>query len=157
MKIQWKIEKKRGNYRPTLNYMISLEEHEKALAMHAVSIRSLIPRVVDSSQAWCMPGTNERAPGWQPTEFHRLSVPYFKNGTAEGFIRLPFKESGYYPEVEGSFAMLRDAYEKVVRQAYRWHPVHEKGELDITPETREQIAASVTAQKMLVNGYSPSS
>ena len=49
MKINWKIEKQRGNFRPVLKYSISLEEHEKAIAMHAVNIESSIPLVSDSS------------------------------------------------------------------------------------------------------------
>ena len=31
MHIEWKIEKKRGNYRPKLSWKISLDEYEKNL------------------------------------------------------------------------------------------------------------------------------
>lgn len=149
MKIIWKIEKKRGNFRPVLTYSLRLEEHEQAIAMHSVTIESFIPRVSDANQAWCMPGCDERSTDWQPDGFHHFSVPYFKTGSSDGFIRLPFKESGQYPEVEESFKMLRAAYEEVVREVYGWKPACEDGELDITTETKEQIAATIAAQKML--------
>ncbi len=149
MKIQWKIEKKRGNYRPVLSYVITLEEHEKDLAMNALTIESSIPHIPDAGMPWCMPGCNERAPGWEPIDFHSLSVPYFKIGTTSERIRLPFRESASYPEVEQSFAMLRDAYEKAVNEVYQWQPFYTTGEMDITPAAKEQRAATLTARKML--------
>ena len=149
MRINWKIEKKRGNFRPILRYTLTLEEYEQAIAMHAVTIVSSIPKVSDSYQAWCMPCCGEREDGWQPDDFHYLSVPYFKTGSSNGFIRLPFKESGSYPEVEESFRMLRTAYEQVVREVYSWKPTSEQGGLGITTETKEEIVATLAAQKML--------
>ena len=149
MKINWIIEKQRGNFRPMLKYSISLEEHEEAIAMHAINMESLIPRVPEGSRAWCSPNCDEREDGWQPESFHYISVPHFKNGSSSGCIRLPFRKSGEYPEVEESFTMLRTAYEKVVREVYSWEPIREEGELSITTETKEQIVATIAAQKML--------
>jgi hypothetical protein len=149
MKINWKVEKKRGNFRPMLTYNISLEEHEAAIAMHAINIAGTIPRVPEGNRSWCSPCCDEREDGWQPESFHYISVPHFKNGSSSGCIRLPFRESREYPEVEESFKMLRTAYEEVVREVYSWKPVSEEGELNITSETKEQIAASIAAQKML--------
>lgn len=149
MEIKWHIRKKRGNFRPSLNYHIRLEPFEKELAVHAVSIESRIPLVPNPHQGFCLPGENERAPAWKPALFHSLSVPHFKKGEISGFIRLPFRASGEYPEVEASFADLRTAYEKVVNEAYGRTPIDRTGEMGISTATRETIAAAVTARRML--------
>jgi len=149
MRINWKIKKKRGNHRPTLSYTIILEEYEMELAVDAVNIESAIPRINDPHQSHCRPDSNEREHGWEPVGYHYISVPYFKTGSSTGFIRLPFRESDHYPEVEESFSMLRDAYEEVVNDAYAWEPIDREGELDISEETRKNIVAGVTSQKLL--------
>ncbi len=149
MKIVWKIKKKRGNYRPELKYTITLEEHERAIAMESVRIESTIPCVPQSARSWCMPGENERAEGWQPTEFHFLTVPWFKTGIDSGFLRLPFRDSGEYPEVEASFARLREKYEEVVRKTYGWQPIEEDGRMETSSETKAAIAARLAAMRML--------
>ncbi len=149
MKINWKITKKRGNHRSSLNFHISLEPFEKELAIHAVCIQSLIPEISNSHQSFCLPHENERHPAWTPAAFHSISAPYFKNGEISGFIRLPFRSSGVYPEVKASFLLLRKKFEKIVQQAYGHAPVDTQDELDISQETRTLIAARVSAQKML--------
>lgn len=149
MKIKWDIKKKRGHFRPSLNYHIRLESFEKALAVPAVRIQSLIPEIPNSHLSFCMPLENERCPGWEPVSYHPLSVPYFKHGETHGFIRLPFRNSREYPEVEESFKILRREYECIVLQAYSQGPVCVRGELDISTHTRTNIAAAVTARKML--------
>ncbi len=149
MHINWTIKKKRGNFRPFLKYTLILEDFEKKLAVNAVSIESSIPVVPDSHSSTCMPGTNERCPGWQPERFHYLSVPHFKRGEIEDFIRLPFRSSNEYPEVEASFLQLRHAYEQVVRNAYGHEPMDTGGRLGITAETKSCIAAKVTADRIL--------
>ncbi|PID75925.1 MAG: hypothetical protein CSA20_04180 [Deltaproteobacteria bacterium] len=152
MNIRWNIDKKRGNYRPTLKYVISLEEHERAIAMQSIQIESLIPRIPEPGKGWCMPGENERAEGWQPKEFHYLSVPWFKTGQHSDFLYLPFRDSGDYPEVEESFVLLRQRYEEVVRKTYRWEPIKQSGELETSPETKKAIAARLAAMQMLSFG-----
>jgi len=149
MKINWTITKKRGNHRSSLNYHISLETFEKDLAVHAVCIQSLIPKIPNSHQSFCLPNENERHPKWMPALFHSISVPYFKNGEISEFIRLPFRSSGEYPEVKASFLMLQEQFEKIVQQAYGHAPVDIQDELDISPETKTRIAPGVAAQKML--------
>lgn len=149
MQINWTIKKKRGNFRPYLKYTLILEDFEKKLAVNAVSIQSSIPVVPDSHSSTCMPGINERNPDWQPERFHYLSVPHFKRGEIEDFIRLPFRASNEYPEVEASFRQLRHAYEKVVRKAYGHEPMDTDGQLGITAETKSCIAARVTADRIL--------
>ncbi len=149
MKINWRITKKQGNHRSSLNYHISLESFEKELAIHAVRIQSLIPELPNSHQSSCFPLENERHPAWTPVAFHSISTPYFKNGEISGFIRLPFRSSGVYPEVKASFLLLRKKFEKIVQQAYGHASVDITDELDISQETRTLIATRVTAQKML--------
>ncbi len=149
MKIEWKIEKKRGNYRPDLKYTILLEEHERAIAMNSIRIESSIPCIPQPGKRWCMPGEYERAEGWQPTDFHFLTVPWFKTGFDSDFLRLPFRESGEYPEVEASFALLREKYEEVVRKTYNWQPIEEEGSMETSGETKAAIAARLAAMQML--------
>ena len=155
MRIQWTIKKKRGNFRPTLNYELTLEEHEKAMAVHAVGIDSLIPYIPRPHESHCLPGENERVDGWEPRDFVRLSVPHFKTGEIREFIRLPYRENMDYPEVEASFRMLRERFEAMVRRVYGQSPFEETGSLDVTPETAKDIAAAVTARKLL--GFSTGS
>lgn len=148
MKISWTIEKPRGNYRPSLNYTIILEDFEQALAVPSINIQSLIPKI-NCSKPYCMPNECERATQWQPADFHWISVPYFKEGIVQEHIKLPFRESGEYPEVESSFALLREKYEEVVKEAYSHEPISISEELDISSNTKQAIAASLTAKKML--------
>ncbi len=155
MKIKWTITKKRGNFRPSLNYKLTLEPFEKKLAVNAVTIKSTIPEIANSHQSFCLPGTNERAPHWTPTDFHYLSVPYFKKGEASGFIRLPFRESREYPEVATSFQALRDEYEAVVRQAYGQDPIHLEEEIEMSRRTKQEIAAFITAATLFNNFAEP--
>jgi hypothetical protein len=126
-----------------------LEEHERKLAVHAVNIRSFVPIIPDSNQNYCLPDCNERALGWVADGYHYISVPYFKLGDINDFIRLPFKEPGCYPEVEQSFIKLRAVYEEVIKEAYGWEPISCQGELNTSTETKKHIAAKLTAGKML--------
>ncbi len=153
MQIKWDIDRKRGNYRPTLKFVITLEEHERSIAMHAVSVQSMIPRIPNGGRAWCMPGCDERAPGWIPADYHQLHVPYFKTGIIKDFIRLPFQADDTFPEVENSFLLLRDTYEKVVASVYSIEPVNQQKELTTSQKTKEKIAAALTAQKMLAFSF----
>lgn len=149
MRIKWTINKKRGNFRPCLNYTITLETFEKDLAVNALTIKSLIPRIPNPTQAFCLPGTDERDASWTAGDYHHISVPYFKNGEVREFIRLPFRESGRYPEVEASFKLLRQAYEDVVQAAYSRSPICQQGEMDISGDTKKVIAARVAGSKLL--------
>ncbi|WP_310598654.1 hypothetical protein [Desulfobulbus sp.] len=149
MRIVWQIEKQRGNYRPSLNFTLELEEYEQRLAVEAVNVRSLIPRIEAPHQMYCLPGRFERAAGWCPLDYHWLAAPFFRDGSRHGFIRLPFRESGSYPEVEQSFTLLRETHEEVVRQAYSWEPISESHRMDISPDGRRAIAAKLTAERLL--------
>ena len=149
MKIQWKIKKKRGNFRPSLSYHITLEDFEKQLAIHAVRIESQIPVIPRAHESFCLPGENERDPNWSPKGFHLIQVPYFKTGEVSEFIRLPFRESGDYPEVEASFRALRQKYEAKVSEAYGQSPFEFTGGLEMSRATGKKVAARVTADRLL--------
>lgn len=149
MRIQWNIEKKRGNFRPGLIYTLELEEYERQLAVEAVNVRSRIPRIDAPHEPYCLPDCYERGADWRPQDYHWLTAPFFRDGRRTGFIRLPFRESNAYPEVERSFALLREAHEQVVQRAYSWNPISEAGSLDLTSQTRRAIAARVTADRLL--------
>lgn len=148
MRINWKIDKKRGNNRPSLTFTIVLEDFERELAVDSVNILTTLPKIENSNQAYCLPGCNERAADWQPLDFHWFTTPYFRDGRREGFIRLPFRESGEYPEVRESFDQLKTRYEELVTEAYRWSPLDKSGELDLSDSTRQAIAATLTARKL---------
>lgn len=149
MRITWKLDKKRGNYRPTLTYTMVLEDFEREMAVDSINILSLLPKINNSHEAYCLPGTHERVEGWQPRDYHFISTPYFKDGQAKGSLRLPFRESGEYPEIVESFALLTHRHEARVRETYGWQPLAKRGELDLSDETREAIAATLTARKLL--------
>lgn len=152
MRIQWNIHKKRGNFRPVLAWTITLETFEIDLAVDALTIKSLIPRVPNSHQAFCLPGVDERVHNWAPERYHYLSLPsvtYIKNREIRNNIRLPFRESGEYPEVEESFEMLKTSYEDILRQTYGHGPISERGEMDISSDTKKMIAAKVAGAKLL--------
>ena len=149
MKINWNIEKKRGNFRPALSYTITLEDFEQELGVAMVNIESTIPKIDDSHLDHCFPDCYERQDNWQPKDFHWLNTPYFKDGQTCKFIRLPFREDGKYPEVEQSFNQLREQHEKLVREAYSKKPIKKEVELDFTQKTKEAIAGALAAKKML--------
>jgi len=149
MEINWQIKKKRGNFRPRLTYTITLESFEKKLAIHAVQVESHIPMIPSSHLSYCLPGQHERILSWKPDRYHVFQVPYFKDGYIDGFIRLPFKDSGQYPEVVSSFKKLREEYEKKMRSVYAHPPLEQTGSLDISEDTRSRIASRVTANRLL--------
>ena len=61
MHIEWNITKRRGNIRPVLHYTVTLEEHERELALPFIRVVSTIPEPPDSWQEFCYPGQHERA------------------------------------------------------------------------------------------------
>lgn len=149
MKIEWSIKKKKGNFRPGLSYRITLEDFEQELAVSMVNIQSKIPEIIDSHDDFCFPDCHERCSDWQPAGFHWISTPYFKDGASSGFIRLPFRETANYPEVENSFEELRDKHESLIKNAFHAKSVEEFRELDFTDPTKQAIAGVLTAKRML--------
>lgn len=147
MRIRWEIKKTQGNIRPTLSYTMELEEFERELAVDAVNIQSLIPKVEKPGQMYCMPGTFERGQAWEPRDYHWLTAPHFKTGSRTETIKLPFRRSNHYPEVDQSFELLRLEHEEAVQQALGCSPISIQGELDFTAGTRKNIAGAVARKK----------
>jgi len=132
--IDWVISKKRGNFRPVLQYAIKLTDFERDLGVPMVRIESSIPKPPEASWEYCWPGQNERGP-WTPAEFHQLATPAHKTGEATGILRLPWRESGEFPEVETSFQALREAFERVLEETAKSAPLRLCGCLDTSTQT----------------------
>jgi hypothetical protein len=148
MLIEWTIDKKRGNIRPVLSYTVTLEDHEKALALPSVCIESIIPEPADSWQEYCHPGQCERA-GAPHKGVYRLESPSHKGRSHPQTLRLPWREDNTYPEVEESFAALRDALEKELAAAYASAPVQERGALHTRTAAKALIAPGLVAERLL--------
>ncbi len=149
MKIQWKIEKKRGNLRPVLKYSFSIESYERDLALPPVRICSSIAEPVNSWQEYCYPQTHERAEQAQFGDFYNLEIVSHKGKNWTQSLRLPWREDNHYPEVEASFDMLREAFEAELRHADASEPMEEEHQLQISEHMQQSIAPSVFAEKFL--------
>ncbi len=147
MKIKWNINKKRGNFRPVLEYSIELENFECELAVEQVATQSTIPCPPGSWSASCLPGKSERA--GEECGVHRIYTPDYKTARAEGRLILPWRESGDYPEVEESFLKLRDEFEHKLKAAYDSLPIDNGGVLELSVETRRHLAAGLVSKRFL--------
>ncbi len=148
MKIEWNIDKKRGNARPLLVFTITLTDFEKELGMPAVRIESSIPKPPDAGWRHCWPGQNERA-GWTPGEHYLLMSPSHKKGRVTETLTLPWRESNEYPEVAQSFLLLREAFERELEAAVQSAPLQVQDTLETSPPARKAIAPAVAAERML--------
>lgn len=148
MRIEWTIEKKRGNLRPVLLYQVLLEEHEKALALPAVQVVSTIPKPLDFWESHCYPGRNERS-GKFEEGCYSLNSPGHKEKGRQQTLRLPWREDNQYPEVEESFAVLRSVVEAQLTAAYESVPMSEQGELTTSSHMKVKVAPDVLARRLL--------
>ncbi|MHC1752733.1 hypothetical protein [Humidesulfovibrio sp.] len=148
MNIDWVITKKRGNFRPVLQYTIKLSDFERELGMPMVRLQSYIPKPPEPSWEYCWPGQNERGE-WTPAEFHQLATPAHKTGEAVDVLKLPWRENGEYPEVEASFQALREAFELVLEETTRSAPLRLCGCLETSTQTRRVIAPAFAAERLL--------
>jgi hypothetical protein len=146
--IEWKIEKKRGNYRPLLHYTVTLGEFECGLCLPAVRVQSLIPRPPEASWSYCWPGQNERGQ-WTPSDWHLLMTPSHKDKSSSQTLKLPWREDNAYPEVEESFALLRDAFEEALTRAVQSAPMNLGGRLETSSVMRQTIAPAFAAGRIL--------
>lgn len=149
MYIEWSITKERGYKRPVLNYLVSLEEHEKALAIPEVSVTSTIPKPDDAVQRFCYPDRLERVEGWKPTTFYELEAPSHRGSPYPHNLVLPWREDNEYPEVEASFAMLREALEAELARAAESQPMNVKGSMRASLPGKQALAPSVAAERLL--------
>ena len=128
MHIEWNITKRRGNIRPVLHYTVTLEEHERELALPFIRVVSTIPEPPDSWQEFCYPGQHERAE-------NPASGKTYEND---------------YPEVEQSFKKLRDAFEAELKAAYGSLPMDESNSLETSFDARRFIAPGILAERFLM-------
>lgn len=149
MRIEWNILKKRGNLRPVLTYSVSLEEHEKALAMHPVAIVSSLPVPEEARQEYCYPGQWERSNKGEPGERYTLEVPSHKGHAWKQTLRLPWRENNRYPEAEASFQQLREAFEQELAKAYQSQPMQVEGSLGLSDAAKAGLAPAVLAERFL--------
>ena len=149
MKLEWKITKKRGNIRPVLSYSVTLEEHEKALALPPLRVLSSIPKPDDAWQEYCWPGQHERAEKYAPSSFYELEAPSHRGKSWPQTLRLPWRADNAYPEVEESFNAFRDAFEKMLAEAYASQPINEERSLSSSSQSRSHVAAGVLAERFL--------
>ena len=151
MRIEWNIEKKRGNLRPSLTYSVTLEEYEKALALPPVSIVSTVPKPEEERQDYCYPCQYERSltPKAEPREYHTLEVPSHKGHTWVRSLRLPWRQDNEYPEVEASFLLLREAFERELAAAHASLPISLDKNLESSRPARAAIAPTVLAERFL--------
>lgn len=149
MQIEWKITKKRGYFRPVLQYSVRLEEHEKALALPIVSIVSTIPQPEEDRQDYCYPGLFERAANYTPTRFYSLEAPSHKGHSWMRSLTLPWRKDNQYPEVEQSFQHLRDALEAEIEKADHSQPMNVSGSVQTSPAAKVMLAPNLLAQRFL--------
>lgn len=148
MNIEWKIEKKLGNYRPLLHYTVTLSEFECGLCLPVVRVQSVIPKPPEASWSYCWPGQNERGQ-WIPSDWHQLMTPSHKDKNASQILKLPWREDNDYPEVEESFILLRDAFEEALAKAVQSAPMSLSGRLENTSAMRRTIAPAFAAGRIL--------
>ena len=144
MRITWKITKPRGVFRPELTYKLEREGWEAELNIPKVYAQSTIPQPSDPVTRINNERTLENDEG---TSTHRLV------GSSEPQkIRLPFRQSGEYPEVAESMAILRAEIERRIIQAHDALALDITGELEMTPATKKHVAAYAAAWKMTQAG-----
>lgn len=148
MRIEWKIEKKRGNLRPKLTYSTTLDEYETNLCLPMVRIDSTIPKPPQSFASHCWPGENERAQ-WVPDAFYQLSTPSHKTGDLNETMTLPWRENNAYPEVEASLAQLQMAFEEMLQASSASDPINIGNEMETTTAAKQQIASAFLAERIL--------
>ncbi len=151
MQIHWEIVKKRGNLRPMLTYSCAAEPWEREMAIASIRISSTIPKHEESFAEFCYPGQHERAAGYsssgRPT--YELEIVSHKGKLWPQSLRLPWREDNSYPEVEESFARLRDAFERESARASRSEPLRLQGSIDCSAGRRGGMAQAVLADKFL--------
>ena len=95
MHIEWNITKRRGNIRPVLHYTVTLEEHERELALPFIRVVSTIPEPPDSWQEFCYPGQHERAENPASGKTYDLEIPSHKGRLWKQSLRLPWRETSF--------------------------------------------------------------
>ena len=137
MHIEWNITKRRGNIRPILHYTVTLEEHERELALPFIRVVSTIPEPPDSWQEFCYPGQHERAENPASGKTYDLEIPSHKGRLWKQSLRLPWREEN-------------DAFEAELKAAYGSLPMDESNSLETSFDARRFIAPGILAERFLM-------
>ncbi len=148
MRIEWTIRKRAGHLRPKLEYTLTLEDFEIELAVPMVRVASTIPKPPDAGQHYVWPGTKECGRE-KPEAVYELSSPSHVTGRRRETLMLPMRKGNDYPEIEQSFCKLREAYEQALLTAWANSAFETRGQLEMTPATKEQLAPVVAARRFL--------
>ncbi|MFA9393635.1 MAG: hypothetical protein ACERJ1_02820 [Halodesulfovibrio sp.] len=148
MNIDWSISKKRGNFRPILTYTITLTDFEKSLGIPPVRTTSTIPKPPEVGWTHCWPDQHERT-DWKPSEYYQLAAPSHKEKDTLVTLKLPWRESNKYPEVEESLTILRDAFEKALITSMNSTAVNTQGNLKTSASAKGIIAPTFAAERIL--------
>ena len=115
MKINWEIEKKRGNWRPLLTAKISFEDWETELNIKPVYVKTPFPLTTITGDMYYSGNTkrgecDSRPKTWK--KFRTISSEEIK-------VRLPWRPGAnpQYPEVPIILKALQRKYEKALMEA----------------------------------------
>jgi len=148
MKIEWTVQKKRGNHRPVLKYFIELESFEVDLAVPQVVIDAAIARPPSSWRSFCYPGEDERGDG--TLDWYRLMTPSHKMGKISDSLMLPWRgQSNDFVDVKAAFERLRNNFESVLKNTYESAPLDIVETLDLSEGIRKHIASGVASARIL--------
>jgi len=148
MKIEWTVQKKRGNHRPVIKYTIELEQFEIDLAVPQVVIDKAIVKPPSAWRSYCYPGEDER--NGASLEWYRIMTPSHKKGAISDSMTLPWRspDTGF-DDVKMAFDQLRKDFEQTLTSAYDSAPLDILENLDLTEETRKHIVCGVASAKIL--------
>jgi hypothetical protein len=152
VKITWKITKKRGNWRPVLDYQCVKEDWELELRVPGGQVEAAcVPEIGWGEYRSPLPA-EQLAIGEQSNSQRllKLPMPTEKNITYE-CIRLPWRPGAkpQYPEVEAAMKELMAEWERRVLEALDSAALDLTGEVEHSPEYKSKVAPYVAAQRML--------
>lgn len=148
MQLEWTIRKKRGNHRPVLQYEIELEPFEVELAVPQVVLEEAVVKPPSAWRSYCYPGMDERAGA--PLGWYRLMTPSHKSERCGEKLILPWRAAdAVYHDVEAAFNRLRHDFELALGSAHNSAPVDLVARLELTAQTRREIAAGVASARFL--------
>lgn len=148
MEITWKLSKKRGNFRPVLNYKIIIGSDEKDLGIPSLSVDTKILKPIDSWESHCFPNNNERG-GLYDKETYKITTPSFKKPEVKGRLMLAWRETLDYRDVEKGMELVRNEIEKEVLNAQKSLPIEKSGSIEYTSDFRKKAAPAIAAERFL--------
>ncbi|MCJ2163370.1 MULTISPECIES: hypothetical protein [unclassified Pseudodesulfovibrio] len=148
MKIEWTIQKKRGNHRPVLNYSIELEQFEIDLVVPQVVLESAIARPPSAWRSFCYPDQDERAGAG--LDWYRLMTPSHSMKRFSESLTLPWRApDSEFLDIKMAFERLRADFELILKNAHDSAPLDVVENLELTQGTRKHIATGVVSARFL--------